>query len=487
MTKANAPLSIIVVGASGDLAKKKIFPALFALYSQGFLPDEFNIFGFSRSSFSHEEFRARIAEHLTCRYVPDHSCEKQMSEFLAHCTYQAGKYDNADSFLDLYQMIQEKEQDVPANRMFYLAIPPDLFLDVAKTIGDAGLVSCTVDNPWSRVVIEKPFGRDQASSDKLTRELAKVFTESQTYRIDHYLGKEVVQNLMVLRFANLFFEPIWNEKHIEFVHINWEEDMGIGSRGGYYDQYGVIRDVVQNHLLQILALVAMERPKSARAKDIRNAKVETLKHIAPLKLSDVMLGQYVGGKLHGVTHPGYRKEESTPDNSRTPTYAAVALKIQNERWQGVPFVITAGKALDRRINEIRIRFKEIPENIFCNSPKCLPPNELVVRIQPDEALYLNIVSKKPGLDINLVETNLNLKYESEFSDPIPDAYECLLLDVIEGDKGLFIRADELEAAWNIFTPILHEIEKKSITPDPYPFGTAGGSLSKALRKQHGLI
>ena len=471
MEQSQEPLSIVVVGASGDLARKKIFPALFSLYCQGYLPDEFRVFGFARSEFTDAAFRERVTEHLTCRYAPGESCADRMTEFLERCYYVAGSYDAADAFLNLYEVMRGVEGQRAVNRMFYLAIPPSIFLDVAQAIGSAGLVACGEGGPWSRVVIEKPFGRDRESSDTLTRELGLVFTEEQTYRIDHYLGKEVIQNLMVLRFANLVFEPIWNRDFIREVRVDWREDIGVVGRAGYFDQYGIVRDVVQNHLLQVVALVAMEPPPDADARTVRDEKVKVLRHIPPLTMADVTLGQFTEGTLNGRMYPGYRDEDTIPDDSITPTYASVRLRIENDRWRGVPFVVTAGKGLASRYSEVRIVFRDCEQSPFCAASGCVPANELVIRIQPDEAIYLRIVNKEPGLDMSLVSSDLNLRYQATFAGEIPDAYECLLLDVMSGDKSLFIRSDELAAAWDVFTPVLHEIARTGVVPVPYPFGS----------------
>ena len=473
MSKPSEDLSIVVVGASGDLARKKIFPALFSLYCQNCLPKRFAVFGFARSSYSDTEFRERITEHLTCRYVPDYSCGERMEEFLGRCHYSSGSYESADSFLDLFMSMRDAEGGRPANRIYYLAIPPSIFLDVAHAVGDAGLVSCGENKPWSRVVLEKPFGRDRESSDELTRALAQVFIENQTYRIDHYLGKEVIQNLLVLRFANLMFEPLWNREFIHSVSIQWKEDLGLEGRGGYFDQYGIVRDVMQNHLVQILALVAMEPPDRLNAASIASRKAKVLRHIAPLTLEDMVIGQYgesVSGKRR---YPAYVEDETVGDDSITPTFAAAKLAIHNPRWAGVPFLLTAGKGLDSRMTEIRIKFREIPENIFCGSGDCPQANELVIRVQPNEAIYLSLVNKVPGMGLTLATRNLDLQYKAAFSEQIPDAYESLLLDVMEGDRSLFIRSDELQAAWDIFTPVLHEIERRKLVPQPYEFGSEG--------------
>ncbi|HNT88902.1 MAG TPA: glucose-6-phosphate dehydrogenase, partial [Candidatus Hydrogenedentes bacterium] len=326
------PLAIILIGASGDLALKKVIPALFALYSRQLLPDRFQIIGYARSALSDEAFREHMMAHLTCRYAPGDQCDARIREFLEHCVYIAGQYDSADALRRIQPALASLGPTDAVNRIFYMAIPPFLFMDVARALADAGLVTHKDDPGWSRVVIEKPFGRDRASSDELTRNMARVFAEDQTYRIDHYLGKEVIQNLLVLRFANLIFDPIWNRAHVEHVKISWMEDFGLEGRAGYFDDYGIIRDVMQNHLLQILALVAMEQPVSLEAGYVRDEKVKALRCVQPATLEDLVVGQYTAGSLRSARRPGYREEEGVPPDSITPTYAAVALKIRNRRW-----------------------------------------------------------------------------------------------------------------------------------------------------------
>jgi len=478
----NIPLSIIVLGASGDLARKKIFPALFALYCQGYLPEPFNVFGFARRSMETEEFRNRLTEHLTCRYAPGESCAEKMSAFLSRCAYVRGNYNSRDDFSALSQIMRKSEGAGSANRIFYMAIPPFLFIDVAQALGDTDLIGCDPAPGWSRVVIEKPFGRDRTSSDELVASMNPVFLEKQTYRIDHYLGKELVQDLLVLRFANPIFEPLWNRTIVESIRILWQEDIGVERRAGYFDEYGIIRDVMQNHLLQILALVTMERPETLAPKHVRDAKVEVLRTMAPVNIENLVLGQYQAGGRHRA----YVEEPDVAANSHTPTFATTVLHSHSLRWQGVPFLLWAGKGLNKRFTEIRIRFRAAPENLFSHFRIPLTSNELVIRVQPDEAIYINIVNKAPGLDMKLTKSALNLRYDSAFSAKIPDAYECLLLDVIQGDKGLFIRRDELAAAWDIFTHALHEIEQRAIQPDPYPFGGKPPERAFKLAQQHGI-
>jgi glucose-6-phosphate 1-dehydrogenase len=480
MSNSSDGLSIVVAGASGDLARKKIFPALFALYCQDCLPANFQVFGFARSDFDNAEFRNRIMAHLSCRYSPGESCDQKMDEFLGRCHYQAGSYGSADSFLDLFTQMRGAESGRNTDRLFYLAIPPSVFLDVARAIGDAGLVSCGSDRPWSRVVLEKPFGRDRETSDQLTQAMAQVFTEDQTYRIDHYLGKEVIQNLLVLRFANLVFEPIWNRSYIRRVEIQWKENLDLAGRGGYFDQYGIIRDVMQNHLLQVLALVAMEPPKRLSAASIAREKTRVLRCISPAKREDMVIGQFTEATVGQHRFPAYIEDDTVPDNSLTPTFAAARLQIDNPRWNGVPFLITAGKGLDARMTEIRVEFHDVPSNMFYESEQCPDANELVIRVQPDESIHLSLVNKVPGMGMSLESRNLDLNYKSAFTQQIPDAYESLLLDVIEGDRSLFVQREELEAAWNIFTPVLYELEETQAIPASYPFGGSGPEAAESL-------
>ena len=458
MKNSDEKLDIIVLGASGNLAQQKIFPALFALFTQGFLPRNVCFWGFARSKLSQDEFKKSIMQYLTCRYTPSCSCQKHTDDFLERCFYVEGQYNSKKSFVDLKEKLQ-----VASNKIFYVALPPLVIPELTQAIAGAGLLD-EQDKHWKRIVIEKPFGRDRASSDKLNAQLLSEFSEEQIYRIDHYLGKEMVQNLMVLRFANQIFKPLWNSKHIDFIKIDWQERIGVEGRAGYFDNYGIIRDVIQNHLLQIVTLIAMDEPKSLEAKLIHEAKLEVLRDIEVVSQKDVLLGQY----------SNYTDDPQIPKDSITPTFAKLCLKINNERWKSVPFVIRAGKGLNHQQSEIHIVFRTPDNNIFCELHECPPANELIIRIQPDESISFNMVSKTPGLKMGFQTNEVNLKYElNSTKELIPEAYESLLLDVINGEKSLFVRKEELELAWDIFTPLLHDLEKNKVKPKPYPFGSEG--------------
>ncbi|GLT38851.1 hypothetical protein SLA2020_130700 [Shorea laevis] len=465
-------VSITVVGASGDLAKKKIFPALFALYYEDCLPKHFTIYGYARSKMTDAELRNMVSRTLTCRIDKRENCDEKMEQFLKRCFYHSGQYDSEDNFAQLDKKLKEHEGGRVSNRLFYLSIPPNIFIDAVRCASS----SASSANGWTRVIVEKPFGRDSESSSALTKGLKQYLEEDQIFRIDHYLGKELVENLSVLRFSNLIFEPLWSRQYIRNVQFIFSEDFGTEGRGGYFDHYGIIRDIMQNHLLQMLALFAMETPVSLDAEDIRNEKVKVLRSMRPLQLEDVALGQYKNHTKGGVTYPAYTDDKTVPKDSLTPTFAAAALFIDNARWDGVPFLMKAGKALHTKRAEIRVQFRHVPGNLYnrnFGTDLDQATNELVIRVQPDEAIYLKINNKVPGLGMRFDRSNLNLHYAARYSKEIPDAYERLLLDAIEGERRLFIRSDELDAAWALFTPVLKELEEKKIVPEYYPYGGRG--------------
>lgn len=466
--------SICVFGASGDLAKKKIFPALFSLYIQGSLPLNFAIYGFARTKMTDDEFRNMITSTLTCRITTKSStdCQREIKHFLRKCFYQAGSYDREDSFLDMHNLMNSNETDInEAHRIFFYSIPSNIFVSVAKH--SMRIASST--KGYTRVVVEKPFGKDTESSEELSRKLSGFMTEEQIYRIDHYLGKELIDNLSILRFSNTIFQPLWSRQYIDNVQIIFSEPFGTEGRGGYFNQYNIIRDIMQNHLLQVLTLFAMETPISLSAEDIRNEKVKVLQSIRPPTLRDVVVGQYKESTRGDVLFPAYTDDPTVPNNSICPTFAAVALFIDNPRWAGVPFLMKAGKALDKRNAEIRVQFREVPAQLYsqCGLNDKQLTNELVIHIQPDEEIYLKINNKLPGLGVRLDNSHLNLTYKTRYKKELPDAYEVLLLDVMNGDKRLFIRGDELKAAWNVFTPVLHQLEREQIQPEMYPYGSRG--------------
>ncbi|XP_018447778.1 glucose-6-phosphate 1-dehydrogenase 3, chloroplastic isoform X2 [Raphanus sativus] len=478
-------VSITVVGASGDLAKKKIFPALFALYYEGCLPQHFTIYGYARSKMTDGELRDMVSKTLTCRIDKRANCGEKMEEFLKRCFYHTGQYDSQEHFVALDKKLKEHEGGRLSNRLFYLSIPPNIFVDAVKCASS----SASSLSGWTRVIVEKPFGRDSKTSAALTNSLKHYLEEDQIFRIDHYLGKELVENLSVLRFSNLIFEPLWSRQYIQNVQFIFSEDFGTEGRGGYFDHYGIIRDIMQNHLLQILALFAMETPVSLDAEDIRNEKVKVLRSMRPIQLEDVVMGQYKSTTKGGVTYPGYTDDKTVPKDSLTPTFAAAALFIDNARWDGVPFLMKAGKALHTRSAEIRVQFKHVPGNLYNrNSGTNLDrtTNELVIRVQPDEGIYLKINNKVPGLGMRLDQSHLNLLYSTRYSKEIPDAYERLLLDAIEGERRLFIRSDELDAAWALFTPLLEEIEEKKMIPEFYPYGSRGPVGAHYLAAKHNV-
>lgn len=475
------PVALIVLGASGDLSKKKTFPAIFSLYYHGLLPPDFVLYGFARRVMTNDEFRDIILGTLSCRVIDGEKCAQKMDEFLPRCFYHRGDYGDPETFAELDRKLAatfEKPFE-KSNRLFYLAIPPKVF--------SASCVSINSDSRapkgWTRVVVEKPFGHDLPSYRKLREGLSSVLTEAETFRIDHFLAKEIVQNLMTLRFANSIFEPLWNRQNIKSVQITFKENFGVEGRAGYFDNVGIVRDIMQNHLLQILALIAMESPVSLAAEDIRDEKVKVLRSVVPLSADDFALGQY--GAKDSRTK-SYLEDDGVPQDSKTPTYASCIMQINNSRWDGVPFLMRAGKALDERKTEIRIQFKHVPGALF-PVIEGAENNELVIRVQPDEAIYFRIISKVPGLTSRMEEARLNLFYRHawEESKDIPDAYERLILDVIQGEKSLFIRDDELDVAWKIFTPALDEMEAaEAAQPEVYQYGGTGPQNSDELAAKY---
>ncbi|CAH1784384.1 unnamed protein product, partial [Owenia fusiformis] len=464
----------VVMGASGDLAKKKIYPTLWWLYRDGLLPAQTYFVGYARSKLTMEDVRKKCTPWLK---VQDDEKEK-FEAFMKLNSYISGTYDQAASFMQLNKEILRLEGGKAANRLFYLALPPSVYKSVTLNLK----ATCMATNDaWTRVIVEKPFGKDYDSSEDLANHLSALFQEDQLYRIDHYLGKEMVQNLVVLRFGNRIFGPIWNRDNIAAVTISFKEPFGTQGRGGYFDEFGIIRDVMQNHLLQILCLTAMEKPASTRAEDIRDEKVKVLRVIKPVNLDDVVLGQYVGNPQgEGDAKEGYLDDPTVPKDSVTPTYVLAVLYIRNERWDGVPFILRCGKALNERKAEVRVQFRDVPGDIFNEGE--IQRNELVLRVQPGEAVYMKMMTKKPGMNIRPEETELDLTYNSRYTDvKMPDAYERLILDVFCGSQMHFVRTDELREAWRIFTPLLHRIEREHVKPYNYVYGSRGPEAADELQ------
>ncbi|KAM9431422.1 glucose-6-phosphate 1-dehydrogenase isoform 2-T3 [Salvelinus alpinus] len=467
----------IIMGASGDLAKKKIYPTLWWLFRDGLLPEQTHFVGFARSDLTVDAIKTACMPYLK---VADSEAER-LSVFFSRNSYVSGKYTEESAFSNLHTHLLSLPGGGEANRLFYLALPPSIYHDVTKNIKH----HCMSTKGWNRVIVEKPFGRDLQSSEELSTHLSSLFTEDQIYRIDHYLGKEMVQNLMVLRFGNRIFGPIWNRDSIACVVLTFKEPFGTQGRGGYFDDFGIIRDVMQNHLLQMLSLVAMEKPASTSSDDVRDEKVKVLKCIAPITMSDVVLGQYVGDpEGEGDAKLGYLDDPTVPKGSTQATFATAVLYVHNERWDGVPFILRCGKALNERKAEVRLQFTDVPGDIF--GAQCRR-NELVVRVQPNEAVYAKMMSKKPGVYFHPEETELDLTYKSRYKDvKLPDAYERLILDVFCGSQMHFVRSDELREAWRIFTPLLHQIENEKTPPTPYKYGSRGPMEADELSKRVGF-
>lgn len=472
------PHVFVILGASGDLARKKIYPTLWYLYRDKLLPENTTFVGYARTQQTIDTVKEKCLKYMKVR--PGE--EADFAIFWNHNSYLAGSYDKRRDFEFLNQEICKYEKSAVANRLFYLALPPSVFEDATVNIRNA----CVGIKGWTRIIIEKPFGRDAASSLKLSNHLAGLFREEQIYRIDHYLGKEMVQNLMTIRFGNRIFGPSWNRENIASVLISFKEPFGTEGRGGYFDDFGIIRDVMQNHLLQILSLVAMEKPASTSPDDIRDEKVKVLRNIAPIKLNDIVIGQYVGDpEGQGEVRQGYLDDPTVPKGSVTPTFAMAALKINNERWDGVPFLLRCGKALNERKAEVRIQYKDVAGDIFNGTIK---RNELVIRVQPGEALYLKLMCKAPGKTFDMVETELDLTYSLRYREvAVPDAYERLIADVFTGSQMHFVRSDELREAWRIFTPILQQLETERIVPEPYKYGSRGPAQADVKVSENNFV
>lgn len=446
------PTVIVVFGASGDLTRRKIVPAIYNLFIDGLLPESFAVIGLARTASDKEAFSRQLREGVDAFSRRGKSREDEWQKFAACLRYIAADYNDEKTY---EMLLAELEQGwlKTANKVFYLATPPALFTVIVKNLGRQQEFRGQVND---RIVIEKPFGRDLESARMVNHALTEVFDEGQIYRIDHYLGKETVQNILAFRFANAMWEPIWNRSFIDHVQITVAEKAGVGKRGGYYEDAGALRDMVQNHLLQVMCLVAMEPPTSFRPDEVRNKKVDVLHAIRPISREEVeqfaVRGQYGGGMVNGRSVPGYRETENVAPSSGRETFAAMKLFIDNWRWQGVPFYLRTGKHLPARVSEISLQFRPVPHHPF--SERIMQANRLAIQIEPKEGIMLRTQAKEPGPGMKIKPVEMQYAYQDVFNSTSPEAYETLLLDVVRGDPGLFMRNDQVEAAWSVLAPVL---------------------------------
>jgi len=478
---------LVVFGASGDLTARKLMPAVERLARRRLLPTAFSLVGVARTAWTDDDFQTHALAAVKDAGPGWPSVVKTFS-------YVAGDYAEGDTFERLRTVLEDidRAHGTGGNRVFYMATVPNVFASVAGALGAHGLARRTDETPGSfvRLVIEKPFGHDLPSADQLDRDLHAVFDESQLYRIDHYLGKETVQNVLALRFANAIFEPNWNRNYVDHVQITVAESVGVGHRGGFYESAGALRDIVQNHVMQVLALTAMESPATIDAHGIRDEKVKVLRSIATMRpdevAGNVVRGQYDRGWVEGAEEVGYRDEEGIAAESRTDTYVAARLEIDNWRWAGVPFFLRTGKRLPKRVTEVALGFRAVPHLPFPEGmAKGLGPNALVLRIQPDEGITLRFGAKVPGQAFRVRTVNMDFSYGAAFVEESPEAYERLLLDAMTGDPTLFIRDDEVDQAWRIWDPVLEAWGEADAPLARYEAGTWGPAEADALLAQDG--
>jgi glucose-6-phosphate 1-dehydrogenase len=492
LEKTAEPCVVVIFGASGDLTKRKLVPALYRLVQQRLLPAEFGIVGVARSPMSDDEFRNKMKDAIATFSEAKSVDESVWQSFAQGLYYVGGDINDPKAYSQLKERLDQidAERGTAGNRVFYLSTAPSLYSEAIEQLGAAGLAQPKDESAWVRIIIEKPFGHDLESAKELNKDVAKVFDEEQVYRIDHYLGKETVQNLLVFRFANGIFEPIWNRRYVDHVQITNAEALGVEGRGGYYDQSGVMRDMIQNHVFQVLSLVAMEPPINLSANAVRDEKIKAMYAVHPVDVGQLdqiaVRGQYGPGSVAGKEVPGYRQESDVNPESNTETYAALKLYFDNWRWADVPFYIRSAKRMPKRVTEIAIQFKQAPLQLFSNiADQQFEPNVLIVRIQPDEGITLRIGAKIPGQVTRIRWVNMDFRYGASFGVSSPEAYERLLLDCILGDSTLYARRDMTERGWEIVQPILDAWAARKATFPNYAAGTWGPKEADELIERDG--
>jgi glucose-6-phosphate 1-dehydrogenase len=479
------PCAVILFGASGDLAKRKVIPAMYDLATHSSLGPRYAIIGFARTPMTDASFRSMAADAAKSISEVGPIDSEQWNDFAGNLSYSPGDYADPNSYAQLAKRLSEIEaaKNLGGNRLFYLSTPPEVYPDIVEQLGRAGLARPSSPHSWVRIIIEKPFGRDLASARELNQVVLNVFEEKQVYRIDHYLGKDTVQNLLVLRFGNGIFEPLWNRNYVDHVQITASETLGVERRGGFYETAGALRDMIQSHVLQLTSLVAVEPPASFDATAVRNEKLKVLQSIRPFNLEmvaqSVVRGQYCPGKVNDQAVPGYREEPAVSAASRTETFVAARLLIDNWRWAGVPFYLRTGKRLAKRSTEIMIQFRRAPHIVF--REREVEPNRLVLNIQPDEGISVSFGAKRPGTEMSIGNVTMNFSYREAFGGTSRSAYATLLNDCLRGDATLFDRGDTAEAAWSLVDPILDVWSAaKTATVPQYVAGSWGPRESDLL-------